>query len=75
MMAADLEAGEVKVPVHGVAGEEAAEEHDFGGEKNPHAEPSGFVLLFEVFELVRESARGVTFGQRKISFAVSTYSP
>ena len=40
------------VPVHGVAGEEAPEEHDLGDEKGPHPETRGFGLLIEVVELV-----------------------
>ena len=41
-------------PVDGEAGEQAAEEHDFGGEERPHPQLRAFLLLAQVFEVVRQ---------------------
>ena len=62
-VASRLETGQVEVAIDGVAGEEPAEEHDLGGQENPHAEAGGLVLLLQVLELVRQRARGVTVSQ------------
>src|SRR5580704_1162671 len=43
----------VGVTVDGVGEEEAAKEKDFGGQKDPHAESSGLLLLFERLKLPR----------------------
>jgi len=43
----------VRVAVDGVGKEEAAEEQDFGGQKDPHAERGGILLLLERLKLPR----------------------
>src|SRR5215469_5031181 len=48
---ADAESGEVVVPVNSVGKEHAAEEQNFGGQKDPHAERGSFFLLLERFKL------------------------
>ena len=55
-----LPGGGESVAVDGVGHEEAAEEEDFGGEKGPHAEGGGFVLLEGVVELVGVGGHGVS---------------
>src|SRR5580704_3297185 len=56
-MASNLEGRQVKRAVNDVAGEQAAEKHEFGEQKYPHAEAAGLALLLHVFKLVRESWR------------------
>ena len=40
-----------------VGQKQAAEEHDLGGQKEPHAQFVGFVLLLQIVELVRQRGR------------------
>jgi hypothetical protein len=57
VVARETERLRVEVPVHGVAEEQAAEEHHLGREERPHPEARGLVLLLEVLEVVREAPR------------------
>ena len=47
-------------PVDGVAGEQAAEDHQFGGQEHPHPQRGGLVLLAHVLEVVRQFRRRVS---------------
>jgi hypothetical protein len=53
-VASDDEGRQVQGPVDRVGSEHAAEKQNFGGEEDPHSEPSGFVLLLEILELMGE---------------------
>jgi hypothetical protein len=44
----------IQRPIDGVGGEQAAEEHQLGGQKDPHAQMGGGVLLFERVEVGRQ---------------------
>ena len=42
----------IGLPVHEIGQEQAAEEHDFGDQKNPHPDRRGVLLLLRIFEMV-----------------------
>src|SRR5207302_2264924 len=50
-VAAYAESGEVFVAVYGVGQEHAAEEQNFGDQKDPHAQGGGFLLLLQGLKL------------------------
>ena len=65
-VAAGSKAGVVQRAIDDVCREQAAEEEHLGGEKNPHAEIAGVVLLLEILELVvqRGAARAGMAAER-----------
>ena len=51
-MAAGSKAGVIQRAIDDVCREQTAEKEHLGGEKDPHAEIAGVVLLFEIVKLV-----------------------
>ena len=56
-MAPDFESLEVQQTINDVGGEHAAEEKNFGHQKQPHAEAAGLALLLDSFKLMSETRR------------------
>ena len=62
----ELAAAKSEVPsaVDQVGAEQAAEEHDFGGEEDPHAQVGGIALLLLGGEVVQERGIGRVVASR-----------
>jgi hypothetical protein len=54
VMAAGDEHRREERPVDHIGGEHPAEEHDLGDQEDPHPERSGFALLIEALEMMRQ---------------------
>src|SRR5579872_1215776 len=48
------EVRKIPVAIDQVSAKESAEEHDFGGEEDPHAEAGGIALLLGIGEMMEE---------------------
>ena len=59
----------VEPAIDRVGGEQAAEDHDLGDQKGPHAEAAGVTLLPHVLKMVRERGVG-RCGTKIVTFEI-----